>query len=101
MLVTEKQIEKQSYALKLCKKGGECTVKFLKLINNEHNFRHMNNIKGCVEDACSVTDRAVCTTNAIDVCKADYAACYGNAIDRCGGWTDTTVCYSNQKDITE
>lgn len=81
-------------------KGGGF-MKLLKLINNEYRILNIKNVKGCIEDSCSVTDRAICTTNAVDVCKADYAACYGNAIDRCGGWTDTTVCNANERDYTE
>lgn len=66
-------------------------MKILKLVNNEYKSRLIAVSKACQNDSCQHIDRAFCTTNAIDVCKYDYAACFNQGIDVCIE-TDHSVC---------
>ena len=66
-------------------------MKLLNLINNERQFKLKAVNKACQNDGCQHIDRAFCTTNAIDICKYDYAACYNHGIDVCLE-TDHSVC---------
>ena len=67
-------------------------LKFLKLINDERKQTVLKNAKACASDSCSAVDQAQCTVNATDICKYDYAACWGTATDYCPGYVDSHSC---------
>ena len=60
--------------------------KLVKLINNERVNSKLVSEKACSTDAsdyCVYIDMADCTTDALDHCYKDYAACHEGADDVC------------------
>lgn len=63
-------------------------MKYIRLINNERISNIAKNPKACELDFCVVIDYAQCTVGAKDICKYDYAACWGTQFDGCPGESD-------------